>query len=368
MQRAPVKILTSGNSLGAYVPGVRLMEKLEQAGVTASVEVLETLFSEEVRTNVLKTKALFHRSFQAALMGHRLAKDIGPVFDAPNVEALIAAWIKNRVTDFIAITGFWLPILEFYEKQALWPIDVQFLRLDAVDTPSYAAYQNRYAPYAHQWLFRLNGDDASLHMRLDMTNQPVLPWQDRASRVVVHGGGWGIGNYQQVIPSLQAHFPLDIVIYASEELALMKPQDTAYIVDPQWNPWASLLKGERAGYPPTSCVNPQLDNPQLLQGSPVISEAAARSIAIVSKPGGGTLVDSLSGATPLIYLEPFGEHEQQNAACWRKLGFGISYAEWEATAFDVDVLHQLHLNLREAMTRIPNIEEVFACNRKAAQH
>ncbi|WP_195575616.1 hypothetical protein [Paenibacillus sp. 1001270B_150601_E10] len=368
MQGASVMILTSGNSLGAYVPGVRLMEKLEQVGIAASVEVLETLFTEEIRANVLKTKELFHRSFQAALMGHRLAKDIGPVFHTPNVEALITTWQEKRVSHFIAITGFWLPILELYQEKAPWPIEVEFLRLDAVDTPSYASYQERYAPYTHQWLFRLEDDRASLHMKLDMTDQPILSWQDRDPRIVVHGGGWGIGTYQQVIPTLQEHYPLDIVIYSSEERSHVKQQDAAFIVDPTWNPWTSLLRGEKADYPPTSCLNPHLGKEQLWQDRPIISQVIAHNIAIISKPGGGTLVDSLSGATPLIYLEPFGEHERRNAACWRDLGFGISYAEWEATAFDVDVLHQLHLNLREAIARIPNIEEVFVCNQKAAQH
>ena len=38
------------------------------------------------------------------------------------------------------------------------------------------------------------------------------------------------------------------------------------------------------------------------------------ALGIVSKPGAGTLIDSFGSATPIIMLEPFGPHEERNAA------------------------------------------------------
>lgn len=362
-----ITVLTSGNSLGAYVPGVRLSQILEQQGVACSVEVLETLFPDEVRMNMIKTKALFHQSFQAALMGHRLAKDIGPVFDPVRESELLQRWVKEHRTRFVAITGFWIPVLEKYSCLISDPIDVQFVRLDAVDTPSYLAYQDRYGKYSHQWLFQKEDEQYKLHMRLNMLDSPIIAWHERDNRIMVHGGGWGIGTYQQTIQPLQAHYKLDLVAYTPHEQSHARSQDTLYWLEAEWHPWTNPLRSERTTFPPMSHNRQSTLEQDSSLTIPTISQAAASSIAIVSKPGGGTLIDSLSGATPLIYLEPFGEHERHNAACWRALGFALSYEEWRQSGFDPSILEELHLNLLEHINLIPNYGEDYACNLKAMQ-
>jgi UDP-N-acetylglucosamine:LPS N-acetylglucosamine transferase len=70
-----------------------------------------------------------------------------------------------------------------------------------------------------------------------------------------------------------------------------------------------------------------------------------RSKAIVSKPGGCTLIDSLSSATPVVFLEPYGSAERSNGKIWEHLGFGISYTAWRETGYDASVLEQLHSNI-----------------------
>jgi UDP-N-acetylglucosamine:LPS N-acetylglucosamine transferase len=67
--------------------------------------------------------------------------------------------------------------------------------------------------------------------------------------------------------------------------------------------------------------------------------------AIVSKPGGCTLIDSLAAATPVVFLEPYGYAEASNASLWEHLGFGISYVAWKATGYDPAVLERLHANI-----------------------
>ncbi|MFF8914745.1 hypothetical protein ACF08M_15855 [Streptomyces sp. NPDC015032] len=47
---------------------------------------------------------------------------------------------------------------------------------------------------------------------------------------------------------------------------------------------------------------------------------------MVSKPGGGTLLDLLRSATPFALLEPSGEHEVHNAQLWCDLG--LECARW----------------------------------------
>lgn len=151
-----VTILTSGNSLGAYVPGIRLLERLRKRGVPAEFEVLERLFPEETRQQLVRTKQAFHASFATALMGTRLARGIGPSLADGAVDALLDRWQAEGRRIFLAVTGFWVPILEQYERRVHpEPIRAEFLRLDAIDTPSYRVYRETYPRFRHHWLFRL---------------------------------------------------------------------------------------------------------------------------------------------------------------------------------------------------------------------
>jgi UDP-N-acetylglucosamine:LPS N-acetylglucosamine transferase len=68
-------------------------------------------------------------------------------------------------------------------------------------------------------------------------------------------------------------------------------------------------------------------------------------MAVVSKPGGGTLLDSLAAATPVVLLPPWGEPEAKNGALWEELGFGIDVERWRKTGFDHHVLEDLHHRL-----------------------
>ena len=69
---------------------------------------------------------------------------------------------------------------------------------------------------------------------------------------------------------------------------------------------------------------------------------------MVSKPGGGTLLDSLTAATPIVLLPPWGEPEAKNGELWEELGFGIDFQRWRETGFDYRVLEDLHHRLLEA--------------------
>jgi UDP-N-acetylglucosamine:LPS N-acetylglucosamine transferase len=69
---------------------------------------------------------------------------------------------------------------------------------------------------------------------------------------------------------------------------------------------------------------------------------------MLCKTGGGTLIDSLWSATPIVALEPFGEHEQINALLWERLGFGMGYDAWRSSGFSLDLLEKAHLNLLRA--------------------
>lgn len=77
------------------------------------------------------------------------------------------------------------------------------------------------------------------------------------------------------------------------------------------------------------------------------------SQAIISKPGGGTLVDSLSAVTPLILLDPYGEYERENGQLWQELGFAITYQQWADSNYSFQTLENLQTNLRESRSHLP---------------
>ncbi|WP_430110424.1 hypothetical protein [Paenibacillus sp. B1-33] len=358
-----ITILTSGNSLGAYVPGIRLVEKLCQRGIPAEAEVLERLFPEEVRRNMIRTKQLFHSSFGAAKMGTKLARDIGLVLDDNAVRKLLQRWKAEGRSTFLAVTGFWIPIMKQYELlMHPEPIRIEFLRLDAVDTPSYRPYFNQDNRFRDHWLFQLEGEATTLHARLVMSDEALIPYLERERRIVVHGGGWGIGTYRSTIAALQQHYPLAFVAYDVGEAQEALPNDRVYMTDPEWHPWLDeTLPDGQFPYPPTA---------EWKRNEPLIYERSANgprlyaiirsSMAIVSKPGGGTLIDSLSAATPLIYLEPFGEHERANAELWERLGFGISYERWSQAGFSWELLHELHHNLKSNALSLSDFGGMYA--------
>lgn len=385
-----ITILTSGNSLGAYVPGIRLVEQLRRRGIQTEAEVLERLFPEETRRNMIRTKQLFHNSFEAAKMGTRMARDIGLTLDEAAVDNLLQRWRDEGRSVFLAVTGFWIPVLQRYEKMMHpEPIRAEFLRLDAVDTPSYRPYENVYLRYRHHWLYRLGREDTSeLHAKLTMSDTEIVPYSERERRIVVHGGGWGIGTYRSKIANIQRHYPLAIVAYHSEEVQDALPCDRIYMTDPNWHPWLEeslsydrIMQAAQAtqtaqttltnlsnlsnqidiGYPPMAewKRNEPLTYERGTNG-PLLYEVIRNSLAIVSKPGGGTLIDSLSSATPLIYLEPFGEHERANAELWERLGFGISYDRWLEGDCSWEMLYELHRNLKSQTLSLSDFGGMYA--------
>jgi hypothetical protein len=114
------------------------------------------------------------------------------------------------------------------------------------------------------------------------------------------------------------------------------------MVSPDWRAW-ERSDGEHT-FPPFAEIDG--DGQAAANGEHGLYELIRRSKAIISKPGGGTLIDSLSSATPVVLLEPCGDAEAANGALWEYLGFGIPFAKWRATGYDGAVLARLHANLR----------------------
>lgn len=366
MTPARVTLLCSGVALGVYVPGLLLEHLLRRRGLATEVVVLENLLHADARARLRANKAAFHASFAVALAGQKLARDLRAVMDDALVEALFDRWDRAGETHFIVLSGFWIPVVEAYRARARGrDVDVELCFLDAATSTSWRLFRDRLAAFPRRTLF--DGEAGRIACTLRFCDEPDLAWADRPARHVIHGGGWGMGTYRDAIPALAQHgLALDVIAYEPAEAEDLGPGQRAFMVDPRWNPWDRDAGGRhvlspfgeiRAGAPPVFQTRPDRHG---------LFDVVRAARAIISKPGGATLLDSLAAATPLVTLAPFGGYEQANADLWHRLGLGLSFEDWRASGFSPAPLAACAAALREVRARTPDYADLYLGDRGGA--
>ena len=231
-------------------------------------------------------------------------------------------------------------------SEALVPNSTLSKRTNSRNTAACLATKDRcrLAPAGREvWLW--NWNEKRIVHEISVSAESPIPFRDREDRLVVHGGGWGIGSYQSASHELeQTPYALDRVIHETGEWDPSRPHDRSFMVDPDWHPWTRTSDDHEfpAMREVGRCSSITLARNESFHP---FYDVIRRSKAIVSKPGGCTLIDSLSSATPVVLLEPYGTAERANGRIWEHLGYGISYEVWRKTGFDGSVLEQLHSNI-----------------------
>lgn len=338
-----VTILCSGVALGVYIPALLLNYQLQQHQVQTDVAILEHLYTPASQQKLNEHKQAYHKNFAIALMGHKMTKDIQFSLDRELVEFTLNSWESEDRRDFIVWSGFWMPIIEKYRSRiAPKQVNVDLCRIDADVSATFKNYSNFNEHDREIWLW--NWAQKKLAYELPVTTEPPIDYAARSDRFVIHGGGWGIGTYTNKITELEANdISLDIVAYEVAEGAQQHPHHRYFMVDPNWSPWLQDTS-KQPEFPPFGEVtsSPEFKHrPEYHE----LFDVIRHSKAIISKPGGGTLIDSLASATPIVLLEPYGYAEQSNADIWEYLGYGISYDKWKALNFDRGILEQLHQSI-----------------------
>jgi hypothetical protein len=336
-----VSILTSGIGLGIYIPALLIQRQMAALGLRAEVEVLEEYYEPDAQRRHVEHKQAYHENFALALMAHRMARGIEQHLDEARIGELLRRWAGEARTCFIVWSGFWLPILERYRALAGTPLSVDCCRIDAEVSASFRVHADLFRDATEVWLWSW-AQKKTLH-ELPASHEPPLPFAAREHRLVVHGGGWGLGSYRDRVAELDGtRWGCDVVAHAPAEATRNRHADRYFMVDPGWRPWhrsdgAHTFPpfGELGGAPAADAAT----------DGHALFERIRNSKAIISKPGGGTLIDSLSAATPLVLLEPYGYAEASNAALWQHLGFAIPYERWRDSGYDESVLEALHQNL-----------------------
>ncbi len=344
MKDHTVTILASGVALGVYLPALILEYQLKKRGLNTDIAVIENLVEEEKKNRILVNKKAFHENFRLALKGRKMMKDMSSSFDKALKSELFDTWKKSDRRYFMTYSGYWVPILEEYREISGININVDVINIDADICQSMSHFTDIiFSKYRQIWLW--SWKDRRLDYEVPVTDQKPVEYSKRNGRLVIHGGGWGMGTYKIKISELESKgYNLDIVAYYPEEIDYGNKR-RYFMIEPGWSPWMKNKNG-RHEFPPMSEIkqgeNPVYKNKECYHE---LFDTIREAGAIISKPGGSTLADSLASATPLVTLEPFGEAEEKNSGIWEYLGFGISYENWEKSGFSVDVLEKLHLNL-----------------------
>ncbi len=356
-----VSILCSGMGLGVYIPSLLLDCRLSGRGIKTEVFVVESYFAQEKLDKLKESKKAFHNSFQVAVIGHKMAKgDILSNLDKNRIGELLKYWEDNKRRDFIMMSGHWYGILESYmERVGIKNLNIDAVRMDSDVAPSWRQFKNDKYYFNEVWLF--DNNLKALPCRIPVNNAGLIPYKDRPDRFLVHGGGWGMGTYRGKIKELnEKGLFLDIVAYEKNEMEDdTSPANKYYLMDPDWSPWIKNRDGKHE-FPPMYEVD-QTGNLKALhaEGYQSIFDVCMKCKGIISKPGGGTLLDSLAAATPVIFIEPIAKHEQTNAALWEELGFGISYEKWVESGYSLDVLEEIHNKLIDKRSQLPDYTEEF---------
>ena len=332
-----IAILTSGVALGVHVPGLLLSRRLKELGTACRVDVLESCLRMEKQAMVRRSKQAFHRNFRVALAGQRIAKarDMMADVDDDALKRVLASWEMGRVTHFVILSGFWQPIVRRYRQTHLG-VSVDLCHIDSVVSPSFLATER--LPDARD-IWMAQHESGTLPFSIPVSYQSPVPWQARSSRVLAHGGGWGLGHYADHAKTLaERHVDMDIVAYYPDDEH--DERCRYFMIDPDWCSW------QDEGFPPFGEVSTKVPTHFARRDDYHDAfELERHAIGILSKPGGGTLLDSLWSATPLIFVEPFGPHERCNAELWQRLGLGVSLEDWLQQDCSLELLAELHRNL-----------------------
>ncbi|MBB5441243.1 hypothetical protein HDC92_004950 [Pedobacter sp. AK017] len=360
MRKPLITVLCAGPGLGFYVPGIVVHRQLKSAGLTSAVHVYEGLLMADKQQNIPKAKINFHRNFSFALMGQNLAKDPSPYLDELAVQHLLTQWQSENRTHFIVFSGFWIPVLNRYMELCASQLSIELCHIDAANSTSWGLFKTALPEFKHVWFN--NWEDKSISYYIDISGETIAPYTQRDG-YLIHGGGWGMGTYKEKLHGLNdLQFKLKVIAYEHKDLENRNKLSQYYLIDPDWNTWDLDAAGAHQ-FPPFGLVATDGTlNYHAAGNYPEVYDLVMQSKAIISKPGAGTLIDSLSSATPLIFLEPFGSYENKNALLWKHFGLGISLQDWLGTGCSTAVLEKSHNRLLEVKGNAKNYVQHYINN------
>lgn len=194
---------------------------------------------------------------------------------------------------------------------------------------------------------------ARLSCRHSAPTLKLRPYDQRDFAFATHGGGWAMGNFRDVLDQLPG--PAAILLprerAMAEKAALLPRASLFFDIETgaeAGTDFARLAEVTETGYR----ILPPMQHHGAL-------EVIARSRALVSKPGGATVVDSYLAQTPVLYLDPISIYEQGNADFIEATGIGMRLSDFLAKGADPALLEACARNLAKLVEGVPTLESLF---------
>lgn len=306
-----VCILTSEMGLGAYIAAVNLRRTIleKDEGTVCDLLMYEILMPKEKRERLPQYRQAFHNDKRLAVAGHLMMNKFENNQDEEAILDLYKKWDDIGYNKFVVMSGNWLPIIEGYGVNE---DKVICIRLDCSPTVTWLKYD--YSEKLFETIWILGKDDKEPNFVLYKDLNP-LAITERIKQVFVHGGGWGMGNYLEILGDLVKKIKTVTLAYDPKDCVLKDLNNTYLLLDSDW----------KAGSEDIFPVLHEIDDFGNVGQSKINGiDIMKASVAVVSKPGGGTIIDSLATLTPMVYLDPISKHEQTNLDFYLNRGLGLS--------------------------------------------
>lgn len=324
-----IAILCSCAGFGTYTPALLLRDELKETGAEVELFVFENYLSNEGKESLIRYRKQFHEDFRFAVMASNLAYHTS--FQEIDYVTCEEIFNYKKFDSFLVLYGEWLNVLSTI---CIQKDKILCIHLDAANTPSWSKSQQLERSYETIWLVGKNGDIPNYKL------QPRTRVRS-CKNIILHGGGWGIDSYLKTIDSIDNKYDLSIIYSSRGEC---RGQYLELYIPISW--WPNCNKPD---YP--TLINAKNESPvdfQLL---------CKNSCAIISKPGGGSCLDCLRYAFPLIYLDPMARHERENALLFEELGFAISYDQWARTGCSFQVIQTMQARIVKELRSVPLLSE-----------
>lgn len=345
-----IVLLSSLVGYGAFVPALLLYRQLQAEGRKVQLHAIEHYYSDEKKTVFEQTRTAFRKNPKLVRIASGLSGQLEKNLSASGEEELLDRWREEERTRFVCFSGLWSALLaRFAEKDKRTKI--VFCKVDSGFSSAWKNTDPLLLQHHHTSFF--HAEKEKLLYKMAPPGISPKPFEERDKAVLLHGGGWYLDGFGEQVKAIAQHYTCRPVQRASDP----EPHPAKNIEPVRENfTWDPLHNGDHFHTLPSYSLTTQPG-----KKSEGLWELINDCRAIVSKPGGMTLMDSLVTATPLVMLEPAGKNEEDNGRLWQRLGLGIYYRDWEKQDFSSSVLEEMHRNLLQKISPVP---EFISCVRQ----
>ncbi|EDP95405.1 hypothetical protein U8527_17100 [Kordia algicida OT-1] len=339
-----INILTSVIGYGIYFPALIVYEQLKALHYNVNIYIIERYFDEKATSEFELTKTAFQKDVRLVQIASRIPVKYTKKLSDEKTERLFQNWSNNNTTHFLCFSGLWLETLQDYKKQQPNCV-IDICRVDSAVSSTWEALLRHKNLITNDVSF-FDAKATKINYVLNIPEIKPLPYSERSQNVTIHGGGWDLGDFTSKTEQFTKDFHVNLIVNGLQELSAKNI--TLFANQPNWNP---LYEN---GFPPfgrmDSTSKLALEN---YEKHPGILTVLAKSKAIVSKPGGMTLMDSLITETPLLFLKSVGKNENSNQQLWENLQLGISLEAWQQSKDKTALLQEMQSRILAVKTETP---------------